>query len=143
MSRISLDNLAVITLLLQDNDLRKKCKAEGLSTRGDRRALISRHQRFTLLYNSECHLYNPRWSKHHFGPHFKTSLLYIFLSKKALRYEDERRITGTMKMCIVFSQPPPPHPPSPTATAPYFYGSVLLRALKSEIIVILTYVHKK
>jgi hypothetical protein len=29
------------------------------------------------------------------------------------------------------------------ATAPYFYGSILLRALKSEIIVLLTYVHKK
>jgi hypothetical protein len=29
------------------------------------------------------------------------------------------------------------------ATAPYFYGSILLRALKSEIIVLLTYVYKK
>ncbi len=30
-----------------------------------------------------------------------------------------------------------------TATAPYFYGSILLRALKSEIIVLLTYEQKK
>ncbi len=29
------------------------------------------------------------------------------------------------------------------ATAPYFYGSILLQALKSEIIVLLTYVYKK
>jgi hypothetical protein len=29
------------------------------------------------------------------------------------------------------------------ATAPYFYGSILLRALKSKIIVLLTYVFKK
>jgi hypothetical protein len=29
------------------------------------------------------------------------------------------------------------------ATAPYFYGSILLRALKSKIIVLLTYVYKK
>ncbi len=28
-------------------------------------------------------------------------------------------------------------------TAPYFYGSILLRALKSEIIVLLTYVYTK
>jgi hypothetical protein len=27
--------------------------------------------------------------------------------------------------------------------APYFYGSILLRALKSETIVLLTYIHKK
>ncbi len=29
------------------------------------------------------------------------------------------------------------------ATAPYFYGSILLRAIKSNIIVVLTYVHNK
>jgi hypothetical protein len=29
------------------------------------------------------------------------------------------------------------------ATAPYFYGSILLRALKSQLIVLLTYVYKK
>jgi hypothetical protein len=29
------------------------------------------------------------------------------------------------------------------ATAPYFYESILLRALKSKIIVLLTYVYKK
>jgi hypothetical protein len=28
------------------------------------------------------------------------------------------------------------------ATAPYFYGSILLRALKSKIILVLTYVSK-
>jgi SAP domain len=45
---------------LQDNDLRKKCREEGLSSKGDRKALISRHQRFTLLYNAECDLDKPR-----------------------------------------------------------------------------------
>jgi hypothetical protein len=30
-----------------------------------------------------------------------------------------------------------------TAAAPYFYGSILLRALESKIIVVLTYVSKK
>jgi hypothetical protein len=30
-----------------------------------------------------------------------------------------------------------------TATAPYFYGSILLRALKSKRMVLLTYVYKK
>ncbi len=29
------------------------------------------------------------------------------------------------------------------ATAPYFYGSILLQALKSEIILLLTYEYKK
>ncbi len=29
------------------------------------------------------------------------------------------------------------------ATAPYFYGSILLRALKSKIIVVLTYLFNK
>ncbi len=29
------------------------------------------------------------------------------------------------------------------ATAPYFYGSIILRALKSKILVLLTYVFKK
>ncbi len=30
-----------------------------------------------------------------------------------------------------------------SATAPYFYGYILLRALKSKIIFLLTYVYKK
>jgi hypothetical protein len=30
-----------------------------------------------------------------------------------------------------------------SATARYFYGSILLRAIKSKIIVVLTYVHRK
>jgi hypothetical protein len=33
--------------------------------------------------------------------------------------------------------------PKMMATAPYFYGSILLRALESKIIVVLTYVSKK
>lgn len=46
--------------LLQDKELRKMLKQQGLSTHGDHKALISRHQRFTLLYNSENDSLNPR-----------------------------------------------------------------------------------
>jgi hypothetical protein len=47
-------------LTMQNNDLRKKCKEEGLNTWGERRALIARHQKLTLLYNSECDMDKPR-----------------------------------------------------------------------------------
>ncbi|XP_021927433.1 postreplication repair E3 ubiquitin-protein ligase rad18-like isoform X2 [Zootermopsis nevadensis] len=46
--------------LLHEKELRKMLKQKGLSTHGDRKALISRHQRFTLLYNSENDTLNPR-----------------------------------------------------------------------------------
>jgi len=46
--------------LLKDAELKKRCKALGLSTKGDRRALISRHQKYTILHNSENHLDEPR-----------------------------------------------------------------------------------
>ncbi|XP_069682882.1 E3 ubiquitin-protein ligase RAD18-like [Periplaneta americana] len=46
--------------LLQDKELKKKLKEHGLSTQGDRKTLVNRHQRFTLLYNSECDVLNPR-----------------------------------------------------------------------------------
>ena len=47
-------------IVMQNNDLRKKCKEEGLNTWGERRALIARHQKLTLLYNSECDMDKPR-----------------------------------------------------------------------------------
>ncbi|KAG8223993.1 hypothetical protein J437_LFUL012096, partial [Ladona fulva] len=46
--------------LLQEKDLRRKLKELGLNTLGDRKTLINRHQRFTVLYNSECDSLNPR-----------------------------------------------------------------------------------
>ncbi|XP_023722803.1 E3 ubiquitin-protein ligase RAD18 isoform X2 [Cryptotermes secundus] len=46
--------------LLQDRELRKILRQHGLSTHGDRKALIIRHQRFTLLYNSDSDTLNPR-----------------------------------------------------------------------------------
>ncbi|CAG0878553.1 unnamed protein product [Darwinula stevensoni] len=46
--------------LLPDKELRKRLHDLGLSDKGDRKALINRHHRFTLLYNSECDKLNPK-----------------------------------------------------------------------------------
>ncbi|XP_071455744.1 E3 ubiquitin-protein ligase RAD18-like [Hetaerina americana] len=46
--------------LLQEKDLKKKLKDLGLSTLGDKKALVNRHQRYIVLYNSECDSLNPR-----------------------------------------------------------------------------------
>ncbi|XP_046393747.1 E3 ubiquitin-protein ligase RAD18-like [Ischnura elegans] len=46
--------------LLQEKDLRKKLKELGLSALGDRKALVNRHQRYVVLYNSECDSLHPR-----------------------------------------------------------------------------------
>uniref|UniRef100_A0A0K2TX19 RING-type E3 ubiquitin transferase n=1 Tax=Lepeophtheirus salmonis TaxID=72036 RepID=A0A0K2TX19_LEPSM len=40
--------------LLKDSDLKKKLKEVGLCIKGDRKTLVSRHQRFVILWNSEC-----------------------------------------------------------------------------------------
>ena len=44
----------VVYYLLKDPDLRKLLKKEGLDMQGDRKTLINRHQRFTILWNSQC-----------------------------------------------------------------------------------------
>jgi len=46
--------------LLKDSELKKKCKAVGLNMKGDRKTLITRHQKYTILYNSESDLEKPR-----------------------------------------------------------------------------------
>ena len=46
--------------LLKDSDLKKKCKEFGLNAKGERRLLISRLQKYTLLYNTEILLDNPK-----------------------------------------------------------------------------------
>merc|ERR1712029_805103 len=43
----------VVYYLLKDPDLRKLLKKEGLEMQGDRKTLINRHQRFTILWNSQ------------------------------------------------------------------------------------------
>ena len=46
--------------LLKDSDLKKKCKEFGLNAKGERRLLISRLQKYTLLYNTEILLDHPK-----------------------------------------------------------------------------------
>uniref|UniRef100_A0A1B6MH69 RING-type E3 ubiquitin transferase n=1 Tax=Graphocephala atropunctata TaxID=36148 RepID=A0A1B6MH69_9HEMI len=46
--------------LMAEKDLRKKLKDYGLNTQGEKKALISRIQRYILLYNSECDSDSPR-----------------------------------------------------------------------------------
>ena len=46
--------------LLKENELKKKCKEFGLNPKGDRKLLTSRLQKYTLLYNTELMLENPK-----------------------------------------------------------------------------------
>ncbi|XP_066283992.1 E3 ubiquitin-protein ligase RAD18-like isoform X1 [Branchiostoma lanceolatum] len=46
--------------LMSDKDLRKRLKEKGLSTQGDRQALIGRHHEFVLRYNSQCDSADPK-----------------------------------------------------------------------------------
>uniref|UniRef100_A0A8D8Q6U5 RING-type E3 ubiquitin transferase n=1 Tax=Cacopsylla melanoneura TaxID=428564 RepID=A0A8D8Q6U5_9HEMI len=57
-SRRPLPKLALS--LMKEKELKSKCKEYDLSSLGDRKALISRIQRYTCLYNSECDSLNPR-----------------------------------------------------------------------------------
>lgn len=50
----------LVYALMKDTQLKKTCKEVGLDVKGDRRALIKRHQKYTLLYNSECDQERPR-----------------------------------------------------------------------------------
>ncbi|CAB3364124.1 Hypothetical predicted protein [Cloeon dipterum] len=50
----------LVYALMKDAELRKKCVEASLSTQGDRKTLIKRHKRYSLLYNSECDSANPR-----------------------------------------------------------------------------------
>ena len=40
--------------LIKESDLKKKLKDEGLDFKGDKKTLIARHQKFTVLWNSQC-----------------------------------------------------------------------------------------
>ncbi len=44
----------IVYHLVKDADLRKKLREEGLDTKGDRKTLIARHQKFVLLWNAQC-----------------------------------------------------------------------------------------
>lgn len=44
----------VVYHLMKESELRKKLKDEGLDTKGDKKTLIQRHQRFAVLWNAQC-----------------------------------------------------------------------------------------
>jgi len=46
--------------LLKDSELRKKCKEFGLKSQGEKKILIGRLQKYTLLYNAEILLDQPK-----------------------------------------------------------------------------------
>uniref|UniRef100_A0A1B6CJM0 RING-type E3 ubiquitin transferase n=1 Tax=Clastoptera arizonana TaxID=38151 RepID=A0A1B6CJM0_9HEMI len=46
--------------MMSEKELKKKLKEHGLNCLGDKKALISRLQRFIVVYNSECDSENPR-----------------------------------------------------------------------------------
>jgi len=50
----------LVYALLKDKELKNKCKEFGLNPKGDRKSLISRLQKYTLLYNTESQLEKPR-----------------------------------------------------------------------------------
>lgn len=50
----------LVLSLMKDTALRKRMKQLGLSCQGDRKALESRLQRYTILYNAECDKTYPR-----------------------------------------------------------------------------------
>lgn len=49
----------VVYHFLKDAELRKRLKEHGLDTKGSRQALISRHQRFSVLWNTNCQAVKP------------------------------------------------------------------------------------
>eukprot|EP00092_Neocalanus_flemingeri_P018632 GFUD01020177.1.p1 GENE.GFUD01020177.1~~GFUD01020177.1.p1 ORF type:complete len:780 (+),score=229.16 GFUD01020177.1:45-2384(+) len=50
----------LVYALLKDSELKKKCREFGLNPKGDRKGLIHRLQKYTLLYNTESQLDKPR-----------------------------------------------------------------------------------
>ena len=50
----------LVYALLKDNDLKRKCREFGLNPKGERKSLINRLQKYTLLYNTEIQMENPR-----------------------------------------------------------------------------------
>ncbi|KAK3860437.1 hypothetical protein Pcinc_033516 [Petrolisthes cinctipes] len=46
--------------LLNEKQLKQKLREAGLGTQGDRSTLITRHKRYTTLYNAECDVAEPR-----------------------------------------------------------------------------------
>ena len=50
----------LIYTIMKDTELRKRLKDLGLCATGDKATLVSRHKKFTILYNSECDAAEPR-----------------------------------------------------------------------------------
>jgi E3 ubiquitin-protein ligase RAD18 len=44
----------VVYNLMKDAQLRELLKKEGLETKGDRKTLINRHKKFSVLWNAQC-----------------------------------------------------------------------------------------
>ncbi len=44
----------VVYNLLKDSQLKDLLKKEGLETKGDRKTLINRHKKFSVLWNAQC-----------------------------------------------------------------------------------------
>jgi hypothetical protein len=49
----------IVYHLLTDSKVRKLLKEEGLDTKGDKKTLIARHQKFTVLWNAQCEAEKP------------------------------------------------------------------------------------
>jgi len=60
LRQIERDEASEVYTLIKDADLRKRCKELGLNNKGDRKTLLQRHQKYCILYNSECEMKNPR-----------------------------------------------------------------------------------
>ena len=46
--------------MLQDAELKKRMRELGLDDKGSRKVLVSRHQRFTVLWNAQCEAPKPQ-----------------------------------------------------------------------------------
>ena len=46
--------------MFQDAELKKRMRELGLDDKGSRKILVSRHQRFTVLWNAQCEAPKPQ-----------------------------------------------------------------------------------
>ena len=46
--------------MFQDAELKKRMRELGLDDKGSRKVLVSRHQRFTVLWNAQCEAPKPQ-----------------------------------------------------------------------------------
>ena len=46
----------VVYYLLKDSQIKQMCREVGLDTKGDKKTITARHQRYVALWNSQCEL---------------------------------------------------------------------------------------